>query len=1487
MTLNLPDHPRMAADLLDDLEDRELPLLSWGVTTGSLGHDEAVEIIATRLAEDRYVGFALDAADVLDELIELGLVFRLPGTTPRRYRTRMAETVRLTANLRQLLIFGPHDPAALPDGWWERGRTLVADYRLHVQPRRYPRRHIPAATVLTQLDQMDGWSDLHGRIARAQIGRHELARFQVDATRSIFTSLQNDEGRGVIVGAGTGSGKTLAFYLPAYLDIAAGPPRRRRGVQALALYPRKELLRDQLREAVASARAVEPVLRDARLTPLRFGALYGDTPKTAGDFNWNRDLLSAWGGRRDNLICPYLACPGDECGGRMEWRAGDRSAGREELHCQTCGLRLDNVVLTRESLHRQPPDVLFTTTEMLNRTATDTRMGPLMGWTGDRIPRLVLLDEVHTYAGVHGAQVALVLRRWRHATRRAVTFVGLSATLQDAATFFAQLTGLRESIVDYLEPRSEDMEAEGREYALALRGDPVAGAGQLSTSIQTAMLFGRVLDTPQREFLYGSKGFLFTDDLDVTNRFFDDLRDAEGVSWGRRRYVLAGLRSPDAPYAMKRFDAGQSWDIVHRIGRPLPPEADAGGLVVGRTSSQDTGVDRDADLIVATASLEVGFNDPRVGLVLQHKTPKDTAAFVQRRGRAGRKRQTRPWTVVSLSDYGRDRLTYQSYERLFAPEIPPRRLPVNNRFVLKIQATQALLDWLGRKLHNDNIRADPRNVLRAPRTGVVSTNDEAHKMLRRLLDDLLTDATLQDELAHHLSRALLLNNDEVQALLWEPPRSLLLAVVPTARRRLGVEPPLAPARRDPGTEPGSLLPEFVTGALFDPLNVPEVLLRLPFQDEPETLPIERALREAVPGRVSRRFGHRRVDHRTWVNLPDGTGGTPTIDMDLSTWIDSHVAEGIWAPHDGRPVAVVRPAVMRLDQPDTTIETRSQGVPIWRSQIVAPVGGLYEAYPPHSSVWGQQVRGIGFATHAAGNPAAVRRVTTGAECETAYTDGRTEARVIRYVLNGEPSGLGFELTADAMRIRLAPLDLDNVEVRTYLESAAWRTIAFLTSVTDDPQLATITNVFQREWLSLVYLTAFALAAIDHPLPPRQIHTTLCNGAWRDQIRDVFRILYRETTSQNGNPRLISRLTDLSQDTRVTQALDRHGRLLWESDISSATGNLAQRAYRDTVAAAILAAALRACPDAQDNDLIVDVVAGPTSEDPCTIWLTETSLGGLGVIEQLVHAYSTDPRRFWGLVNSALGPSDHEYVDAALTRLLEHMATNPTGIAARAMTRVRNAGTIADADAAMRDLRGAWAALDGYPRHAAVAALSSRLLRPGSTATTDAAAHALAAAWSVLEAHVGFEVNAQVIAYAAGAKKLGSFGADPNMSADQVFSILWPRGGASRTQHLEHYQPYTPKPLLDRLLVRAAHDERLPEIDVTLPDWEERYRAAVAERGAVRLIAPSENADALARAVRSVPAIAVDRDVLRVYGHVDSTDRVGRQLGAVVEIHEVEQ
>ena len=61
------------------------------------------------------------------------------------------------------------------------------------------------------------------------------------------------------------------------------------------------------------------------------------------------------------------------------------------------------------------------------------------------------------------------------------------------------------------------------------------------------------------------------------------------------------------------------------------------------------------------------------------------------------------------------------------------------------------------------------------------------------------------------------------------------------------------------------------------------------------------------------------------------------------------------------------------------------------------------------------------------------------------------------------------------------------------------------------------------------------------------------------------------------------------------------------------------------------------------------------------------------------------------------------------------------------------------------------LDGPPRHSAVAALATRIVRPGSSAETDAMNLSLTE-WAALEQQLGFEVDARVVAYAVGSGEL---------------------------------------------------------------------------------------------------------------------------------------
>ena len=374
-----------------------------------------------------------------------------------------------------------------------------------------------------------------------------------------------------------------------------------------------------------------------------------------------------------------VGCLKETCHGKLIWL--NKDGENQVLTCESCKAKVHSLIFTRKALSSQPPDVLVATTEMLNRSLSfgSPSLRLFIGKRGSR-PEFLLLDEIHTYSGVHGAQIAHLIRRWKNQIwNKNVHIVGLSATLADPNGFFCDLTGLFPHQVEVVAPREEELRDAGRQYFLALRGDPASKTSLLATTIQASMLVRRMLDqnlgTPS-EGTFGSRLFVFTDKLDLVNRLHEQLRDAEG--WkadgvARKPQGSLALLRKLGEQDSQRDKAGQLWRFAETQLITLTRSAK-----VGLTSSQSSGVGDKDDIVVATASLEVGFDDPKVGAIIQHKAPRDAASFLQRRGRAGRDPSMRPWAVVVLSDYGRDRLAFQAYDTLADPVVPPINLPTKH-----------------------------------------------------------------------------------------------------------------------------------------------------------------------------------------------------------------------------------------------------------------------------------------------------------------------------------------------------------------------------------------------------------------------------------------------------------------------------------------------------------------------------------------------------------------------------------------------------------------------------------------------------------------------------------------------------------------------------------------------------------------------------------------------------------------------------------------
>ncbi|MBF6414624.1 protein DpdJ [Nocardia cyriacigeorgica] len=1450
-------------ELVSRLEDLELPLLSWGVVDGFLSVDD----VTSAIDDQRGAAFARGEFDVpatdeyLDLLIQRNLLFRLP-TGEERYRTRFAEQLRLLRLLRQL--WPPADPTA--DGWWRRYATLVADYRLWVGPRRYPRRDVPAEAVRDDLRTLSEWSPTYEEILSRVVGASSLARFQLRAARAVLTGIAADRPTAQIVTAGTGSGKTLAFYLPAVLDIAATMSVRRRGPHTLALYPRIELLRDQAREAMLLSERIGPLVRGGR--GVRVGLLYGGTPS---NIDFEGPAPRGWTRTNTGWTSPYFPCLSDGCAGSMAWLDRDRRAGTERLTCSICGRATESeaIALTRQSITQRPPDILFTTTEMLSKQSTSGRVAEVLGWKGPNGTRLVLLDEVHTYSGVHGAQVAYTLRRWRHANRQygseSVAMVGLSATLRDAGQFFSDLTGVDRSNVDLIAPTADELDPISREYGVVLRGDPLSGAPLLSTTIQTLMLLGRMLDRGPSQF--GSIAFAFTDDLDVVNRLYDNLHDAEGHSqFGRSRgEILGRLRDPGLPQTGARYEDGQSWDMASRLGRMASP------LRVARTSSQDSGVDVAADVVVATSSLEVGFNDPRVGVVVQHKAPRDMASFLQRRGRAGRRLEMRPLTAVVLSDFGRDHAAYQEYERLLSPEIGVRSLPVGNRFVIKIQATHALLDWLARVTGRDT-----RAAAAPPRPGHTAPDASAVvELLRQVVDS----EQRQDEVMRFIQRALSISVDDAEAVMWEEPRSVMLSVVPTLLKRLEREWKVLPGSADPGAILGTPLPEFLTATLFSALNTPDVVLAMPpdFRTGgPETMPVLQALREAVPGRVSRRFGYAHASHRTW--LPLAAHG---VDVELTTAVSKGHALGTWTMQSGEEFFVVRPLEIQLQVPPPEVADTSGAQAVWRSLFEYQDASLHDMDVPSPSPWSEFVAKVAFALHVAGGPLMVRRMCVGAQGELALqrrSGIERRAHTTRYAHQGSPAALGFELEVDAFIVSgVVPKEGQWVALA---QTSAWRTLAFRSRVLSDTRLDGIANMFQRRWLIEVYLHAHVNAGLTN----REGDTsslTLADGEWTQDLIVFLGTAYRsDNTAAVENQRVLVEIERLAADPDVRSVVEEHSRLLTAADIGVTTQDLYRQVFVDTLATAILDATFDAIPDAQEGDLVADVQVDHDSNE-YRIFVSETAIGGLGIMEALHQAYALDPRRFWERVGRAVAPTDVEDTDRALQIALAALVENRSPFA-RAVADFRAARDASTLDEALHDVRREWEALDGPPSHLTLSTFSTRFLRPGSHSQIDAKVNQMVQVWIDLERRLGVEIDPRTLVYHADQGTLG-IPIRP-LTLDSAYSMLWARGHAARNKRLQYWNPYREDLVVERLVLESLVADNSMIVDISQQGWQSSYMEAVQRDGAVRLHAAAARNDALARAIRECLVTPIERAGLRVYARVIAVTRCGTDWLARMDIAE---
>lgn len=202
-----------------------------------------------------------------------------------------------------------------------------------------------------------------------------------------------------LITTGTGSGKSEGFLIPAIDHAIWARQQGQRGIKALLLYPMNALVTDQ-------ERRIATLLTDptAQAAGVRGGVWIGD----------------------DGSLRPRRAMDGT------------------------------HLISDPAELQADPPDILLTNYKMLDRLLTNATRQRL--WAANTRPvddagtweqplTYLVLDELHTYDGPQGTDVAMLLRRFGHRLGTAtdssplsgVGCVGTSATLGSSATASADM----------------------------------------------------------------------------------------------------------------------------------------------------------------------------------------------------------------------------------------------------------------------------------------------------------------------------------------------------------------------------------------------------------------------------------------------------------------------------------------------------------------------------------------------------------------------------------------------------------------------------------------------------------------------------------------------------------------------------------------------------------------------------------------------------------------------------------------------------------------------------------------------------------------------------------------------------------------------------------------------------------------------------------------------------------------------------------------
>lgn len=653
----------------------------------------------------------LGHVEVASAVVRLAASAHLMRGAEGRLRSRIGELAREIRHLKQR--FAKDDADARP--------YLVRGVKMLLRDRRKPRRDHGVQELFGRVavgagaevrGALDG---LFAALTSTWGDDPLIAGFQARAFEGIFRSwTSGGDPHSFVISADTGSGKTEAMALPMIAGACVDALKGVRGTRAVLTYPRVRLVANQAERLAKYLAALAEV---PGMPTLSLGVQFTEIPT-----DWKyADSKKGWVVSGDSCTFPLFNCPSKGCGGALAVVIGGGEPGCDRLQCASCGWAYRGWLGTKNAIKRNPPTFFLPTIDSLHGWLQDAASGAIFGDVGNPPPRALMADEIHLYSHIHGAQVGYAMRRllfrcfMNAPDGMRPLAIGMSATLGDPGRTFGRLIGRADVEVVKAEEVETPVNPRGRESFLFIqpeiesRSKDVAGA---ATAIQSIMCLSHGMRRRTGDE-GGFRSLVFLDSIDKVRRLHAAFDDAEGGG------ALAQYRTsiyPDDPMTGRPVTAccgdpanchvsvdGECWWFAANDERQV--FADGGRWRAGKSlavagspvySGNNDGVEqmiKRSDVVFATSSLEVGYDDPDIAFVFQHYAPQNLASFIQRKGRGGRAADDRPLTAVTLSMYSpRDSYWYARPELMLDANGFEAPLNPENHFVRRAHILSLALD---------------------------------------------------------------------------------------------------------------------------------------------------------------------------------------------------------------------------------------------------------------------------------------------------------------------------------------------------------------------------------------------------------------------------------------------------------------------------------------------------------------------------------------------------------------------------------------------------------------------------------------------------------------------------------------------------------------------------------------------------------------------------------------------------------------------------